>query len=466
MRLIAILLVLAMAPAVLVRGDGVAVVDAVTHVAAPLALPVQEAVLLVQGTYVPADAPRYVLTLSNLSPWSLSEIHVLDRFFAPESPEEQSDEWALPELLAGESASQVFQFEGRDPPANSHQLELNWSGAWTAFLVDQGEDSRTTIWSIPLTADMDAKIPEVPLSYDSPVGYSKLGLHVTRNSSPNIMAFVEETQPAVLVGVGDLGWLTEAKELSPGTVTLGRFEEVDQSLTGDPRVRAQQFVIAHAARYLANPGVDYWLGWNEPVIDSVWQMEWYAAFEAERARLMAGLGLRVAVGNFSTGTPEADEFSAFVPAVAAAKTYGGVLALHEYSAPTMQDGIGARVPGHEIEAGYGSLTLRYRYWYTYELAPAGAIVPLVITEAGLDGGVLSGPDTVSGGWRELAAGVDPAYALADYVGQLSWYDDELRRDPYVIGFAVFNAGDSSGKWASFDVTSSLGEFRDMMLAKR
>ena len=39
-----------------------------------------------------------------------------------------------------------------------------------------------------------------------------------------------------------------------------------------------------------------------------------------------------------------------------------------------------------------------------------------------------------------------------YVEQLSWYDDELRRDPYVLGFAVFNAGDPSGEWATFDIT--------------
>ena len=461
--IILVSLLLLCAPVALVRGDGVVIVDAITHVSVPLDDPVSDDVLLLQATYVPASSPRYVVTLSNLSPWTLGDVHVLDRYFAPESDQEQSGEWTLETLGPGGSASTVFVFENVDPPACCHQIELNWSEGWGAFVVDQGEESRTTIWSVPLNAEMAVAADE-PLSFEIPVGRSKLGLHVTRNSDPGIMAFVEAAQPAVLVGVGDLGWLADAKEVSPSTITLGRFEETDQKMTGDPARRAQQFVVGNAARYLANPGVDYWLGWNEPAIDSPWQMEWYAAFEAERARLMSGLGLRVAVGNFSTGTPEANEFAAFLPAIEAAKEYGGVLALHEYSAPSMMDGVGLAIPGHEADSDSGSLTLRYRNWYEHYLAPARLIVPLVVTEAGIDGGVLSLRESPSGGWRDLDES-SPGESLASYVEQLSWYDDQLRRDPYVVGFAVFNAGDANGRWSSFDVTADLGAISEMVLDK-
>jgi hypothetical protein len=237
-----------------------------------------------------------------------------------------------------------------------------------------------------------------------------------------------------------------------------------RSPSGDPITRAQEFVVGHAARYLANPGVDYWLGWNEPGIDSTWQMDWYASFEAERARLMTALGLKVAVGNFSTGTPEANEFAAFLPAIEAAKSYGGVLALHEYSAPTMMDGVGLAIPGQEAEADSGALTLRYRYWYEHYMAPAKLVIPLVVAEAGIDGGVLSAQSVAVGGWRDIEA-TSEEQGLGSYLTQLSWYDDELRRDPYVIGFAVFNAGDASGRWASFDVTNELGALAEQMLEK-
>ena len=66
-------------------------------------------------------------------------------------------------------------------------------------------------------------------------------------------------------------------------------------------------------------------------------MAWYASFEAERTRLMGEMGLRVAIGNFSVGVPEPQEFEPFLEAVAVAKEWGGVLSLHEYSAPAMRD---------------------------------------------------------------------------------------------------------------------------------
>jgi len=310
--------------------------------------------------------------------------------------------------------------------------------------------------------------PEAPLSLAEPTGSSKLGVHVTRNSDPAIMAFVEASQPAVVVALGDLGWLADVKKVSPGTITVGRLAEEDQTLAGDPAQRARAFVDAHAGQYLANPGVDYWLGWNEPGIDSVEQMAWYADFERERVVALAEIGLKAAIGNFSTGTPEPDEFVAFLPAIAAAKEHGGILALHEYSAPSMMDGLGHGLPGLETNADACSLTLRYRYWYETYLRHNDLVIPLIVTEAGIDGGVLRGSAGVSG-WQSLSGDDVPsgitAITLDDYLADLDWYDNELRRDPYVLGFAVFNVGDADGEWASFDLTSSLSKLALIRLQK-
>ncbi len=442
-------------------------------ISSPISPPQGEsAVLLVQGTSWAGETYHYILTLANASPWPLDSIYLLDRYF-PDDPlsEEQATEWPLGRLEAGQAASFVVNVPEGSFDQACHQIEMRWSEGWSAILMDCSAPPATTIWEIPLSAEMAVYPPQPSLTAAEPTGPSKLGLHVTGSTSPRIMEFIEAAKPAVIVVVGDLGLLAEIKRVSPNTVTLGRLLQGDQSMTGDPREKAREFVLANAGQYLANPGADYWLGWNEPDVSQPWQMAWYASFEEERAVAMAELGLKVAIGNFSTGTPEPERFLEFLPAIKAAKQYGGILALHEYSAPTMQSGLGAGLPGLEGKEHYGALTLRYRYWYDHYLQANDLVIPLVISEAGIDGGVLRSQGVTLGGWRDfrsverLGAGMQPL-TLDDYLAQLSWYDDELRRDPYVIGFAVFNVGDRQGEWASFDLTDELPLLVPIVKAKQ
>jgi hypothetical protein len=468
-----LLWVLSLLPlAVQARVDDPVIIESEVLVTAALPPGPSQDVLLLQATSWVNGTYYYVLTLTNISPWPLDYMHLLDRYF-PDDPlqEEQITAWPVGRVESGQSATlAIFSPDG--PLENAcHQLEMHWSDGWSAILMDCSIPPATTLWEIPLNEAMAVYPQQPPLTMAEPVGPSKMGIHVTRNSSPYIMEFVEAAQPAVVVAVGDLGWLADVKTVSPGTLTLGRLPESNQSMTGDPQEAARAFVNAHAGIYLANPGVDYWLGWNEPGIAQSWQMAWYAAFEAERTVAMAELGLQVAIGNFSTGTPEAERFLGFLPALQAAKEYGGILALHEYSAPSMRDGVGAGIPGMEAQDGGGALTLRYRYWYDHYLQANDLVLPLVITEAGIDGGVLRSQGLNLGGWRDfVSADKLPEemmpQTLTDYVEQLSWYDDELRRDPYVLGFAIFNVGDMRGQWASFDVTDELHYLTEMAAPKQ
>ncbi|MCE5260274.1 MAG: hypothetical protein LLG44_14630 [Chloroflexi bacterium] len=426
--------------------------------------------LVVQATSLPHVPYYYILTITNITPWSIEALQVRDRYLNPEPDiPELTRLWLPGELLPGESIAITLIYDEGAIEGGCHQLEISLADGLFTILMDCSTAGSTTVWEVPLTADMEAYLALPPLTQVTASGRSKAGLHVARNADPAVMAFIKAAQPAVVVSVDDLDWLREVKQVSPSTVTIGRFMEDDQALTGDPLERAQEFVADNAAQYRANPGVDYWLGWNEPAINTPEEMAWYAAFEAERVRLMDELGLKAAIGNFSTGTPEADEFEAFLPAVAAAKRYGGILALHEYSAPTLRDGVNAAIPGAADIDGAGALTLRYRYWYDHYLRPQDLVIPLVITEAGIDGGVLGTGAEGKGGWRdwldEGALGESTPAAAADYLGQLSWYDDELRRDPYVLGFAIFNAGTPSGQWASFDITELLPQLAGMVNSK-
>ena len=414
--------------------------------------------LLVQATSVTRASATYILTLTNLSPWPMSALRVLDRYFSVQAdPEtELHHEWLPRRLAPGESASHAIRYPDGFLADGCHQIEISIVEGLGTVLIDCSSAASTSLWNVPLTEEMQAYLDEPILTRTEPVGASKLGLHVT-TVSPEIMEFVRTARPAVVVAVGGVGWLNEVKEDCPEIITVGRLLEGDQSFIGNPTVRAREFVAAHTPQYLANPGVDYWLGWNEPDITLPWQMSWYAVFEAERALAMAELGLRVAVGNFGVGNPEAVEFTAFMPAIAAAREYDGVFALHEYSAPSMSDGLGSEVPGLEGDAECGALTLRYRYWYDEYLQPNDLVVPLIITEAGIDGGVLP-ENEGQGGWTDFTSG-------GEYVGQLSWYDDELRRDPYVLGFAIYNAGDLDGRWQTWDVSALLPDLTDVITSK-
>jgi hypothetical protein len=288
-------------------------------------------------------------------------------------------------------------------------------------------------------------------------GNSKLGLHVQWNNSPEIMEFIRRTQPPVVKAVGDFGFLAEVREASPSTVIVARIE-YEPRLEGDPAEAARAYVARHLDIYRLHSAVDYWEGINEPQMGD--RMEWLAAFEAERARVMAGHGFRVAVGAFSTGTPEWDEFERFLPAIEAAKRYGGALSLHEYDAPLMQRSAGAGLPGHPNHPDRGALMLRYRWWYEDFLKPRGLQVPLIISEAGVDGlvGNRPGPKP-AGGWLDFAeywmSRGWAENAIDAYMEQLDWYDEQVRQDDYVIGFAVFTAGAMGQRWQSYDVTHIL-----------
>lgn len=288
-------------------------------------------------------------------------------------------------------------------------------------------------------------------------GRSKLGLHVQWNNSPEIMEFVRRTKPRVVKAAGDLGFLGEVKAVSPSTVIVARLLESSVSMEGDPVEAARAFVSRNMPEYQRHPAVDYWEGLNEPGVHG--RMAWFTAFEVERVRLMAEKGLHAAVGAFSAGVPEWEEFEEFLPAIRAAREHAGILTLHEYDAPTMDRSVGAGLPGHAAHADRGALALRYRWWYEDLLKPKGLAIPLVISEAGVDGMIPGRPGPKGRGWQDFGAywveqGLAPDGTRA-YLGQLSWYDSQVQQDAYVLGFTVFTAGAMTTEWASYDITAVL-----------
>ena len=302
-------------------------------------------------------------------------------------------------------------------------------------------------------------------------GQSKMGIHVLFNDNPYMLEFIRRVKPRVVKAVDNHGWLSEVKQVSPQTVTIGRYTEnpytsildnKDPSQYPIPSDFAHDFIDYYINEYRLNPGVDYWEGWNEPQWHTQAEWQWYAEFEANRACFMRDLGLKAAIGGFSAGTPEYPDMAYFIPALQKAAECGAIFTLHEYSSPTMQTGFNSGIPNAVHVENAGSLTLRYRYWYEGYIKPRGFTIPLVISEAGIDSNVGPGCPMREGGQGWYACYKDwDAMGLGDekwrvYLDQLIWYDNELRKDDYVIGFTIFTAGTSNIEaWRTFDINDML-----------
>ncbi len=283
--------------------------------------------------------------------------------------------------------------------------------------------------------------------------YRLLGPHVNavQGGLPEVVA--QWKPPVALVMDHQPAWHW-VKEVSPKTKIVGRLfvhPQPDFNDAGlDPRTAARQHCDAVLPVAGRMAGVyTFWQGVNEPVIGSREAMQRYATFEVERIKLLAQHGFRAAVGSFAVGNPGDMSFwRDFLPALEAAKAHNGVLSLHQYGWPTMQDGA-------------DWLSLRHRKVYQgepshgWEGLPQHLRLPLIITETGLDGGIQTP------GWKQGWNGHTEGHM---YRQQLQWYDEELRKNKYVLGAAIFCSGNLSPDWVSFDiwqdVMKAIGEHAD------
>ena len=313
---------------------------------------------------------------------------------------------------------------------------------------------------------------------------SKLGPH-TLASPVDLRRLVAAGAPVVKLAAV-FGPAEELLALNPDLLVIDRVVEPDyigaEADSGrPPEASARELLDRQREQYARNPLIKLWEGPNEPVFGradepaAMRRMAWYAAFEAERLRLLADLGLRGVVGNFATGTPDLPLWTAFLPALDAAERFQGYLGLHEYSSPFMWSLTGKHQIANceaETEPGEGDTgwtTLRYRKVYRQYLAPNGlGDVPLLITECGLDRiGVLcpgqsDGPWRANVGyWNSYDGARDPiAYWRGPerdperyFAEQLIWYDGELQRDAYVAGATLFTVG-ATEQWREFDLAGT------------
>lgn len=228
----------------------------------------------------------------------------------------------------------------------------------------------------------------------------------------------------------------------PGKRIIGRVYMPDgesNALVAQGAAGADAWFAFCQPTFARAPYIRIWEGPNEPqpVADLAFCRQ-LAAFTERLAQLMHGAGLQLVGGNLSEGNPGGDDAQrrARFQAIARGLAHCDYWSQHCYwvlNYPSPEAGM------NEWHA------FRYRLNVGYAREAGITLPPLLITECGVDGGVVG----IQGrrGWRTLCNGP------ADYLAQLAAFDAELARDPYVLAATIFTAGPMG--WEDFEVTEEL-----------
>lgn len=276
---------------------------------------------------------------------------------------------------------------------------------------------------------------------------SKLGIFVISLVGIDVLDYVRKSMPRVILSMDhspDI-W-QQVKHISPNTFIIGRYYLDDgEQVFNQPETDAVNFFNRMKPDAEKMRGCyDAWMGYNESVIHSDTEAMNLSRFYVKWGELMRDAGLRSAAYSFATGNPAAGfplpdgdgNEPNYWPLLADGARACDFLSLHEYSAPHMQN-------------LQGYLCLRYRR--AWESLPPGAHKPIIITETGIDGGVIPGGTHAQEGWTFFTN-------AHGYLGQLQWYDRNLLQDDYVMGATIFTMN-AWGKQDSFAI-ASLDNIRD------
>lgn len=353
-------------------------------------------------------------------------------------------------------------------------------GIYTRTLTMTGYAEGYTVNNSPHSIDIILKVvPELeriylPLTirnYDAPVyntpgvphGPSKIGTHAIAEGGT--LEFAQQivdggAHPALVKGLS-FGYLCDVKDMSPETITIGRWSDVyweALQATGDPASKAADYMDEHMKHWSdTRECVDYWEILNEVDPPSIEGHAWLGEFFIACMDIAEANEYKLALFSYSVGVPEIYEWEAIVDTgvFLRAQQGGHILSLHEYSwfDSTMDALWGEPLPIYPGQdpndpslpryPDRGVMTGRYRHLYRDILIPRGQVIPLAITEANL-------------------MIYDPAVRDPIFLEEMAWYDDRLREDDYVLGMAIFTLGGSSG-WGTFDYYDFLPDLANRVI---
>ena len=204
------------------------------------------------------------------------------------------------------------------------------------------------------------------------------------------------------------------------------------TVTNDPAASANDFWSKMLTQGLSATGpatqIDWLEGPNE--VDNLpnWYSDpaaanWVASFWSTLADLMHNAGYNPLVGSLTAGQPSPATLFTLVATAMKAKTYKWGWSYHSYTF------------GATMSVSTESVYALYYRQIRDQNSLAG--IPLVLSE----GGYLT---TSSTGWQGQLTN-------DQYLSWLQWFDTQLKQDPEVSGFTVFQVGNTTD-WQTFDLT--------------
>jgi len=256
---------------------------------------------------------------------------------------------------------------------------------------------------------------------------SKLSLHLqecpgwghefVRIAGPQYIKWIDPPEQDPFPGVRLIGRTFEPDEVSNARIWRGA-------------VGAREWFDHWRAFYERRRYVWAWEGPNEPqpMGDKGFRTA-LDAFTVELARLMHTAGLRLVGHCWGVGWPDVNHAPGFRNSLDVIDYLG----LHQYDAPTMNS-----------HPAYYSL--RHRRTISELKAANCRVPPILITECGIDGGVIARPKT---GWRTFTDGNE-----GEYLRQLKAWSAELDKDLEVAAACIFTV--CSWDWGDFNIPQGLG----------
>lgn len=254
---------------------------------------------------------------------------------------------------------------------------------------------------------------------------TKLGVGIYSGGGGHFLQALFRMKPTVILLMDpSADFAREVRRWFPKSFIVGRRFVVNQPLD-DPERRGEQFADFVAEMAVPLKGViDAWMSYNE-VTSSGDHANYraYNRFQVAFARKLQGAyGIDAVAGNDATGTVEPSDYPQyFAEAISASKYFG----IHAY-APE-------RSLNMQQDAPY--YVLRYRAIHEALTRAGVEHGPFILTETGL--------------WHGWWGFVSEESMARDFL----WLTEEMEKDPYVIGQAIFGLFDDD-RWRAFDLLGS------------
>jgi len=275
---------------------------------------------------------------------------------------------------------------------------------------------------------------------------NKLGFHVNVESEAVYNAIMK-VRPSLIKTLGhDVGFWSRVRSNYPNAFIIGRLFDEYQQYEPEPaekgRAFAERILALEICKYKL---IDAWESFNErraPAANPA-DHEAYDIFQEAFAKRLRQGGVEPVGMNFGTGQYLGEDWVKYFPRTLEAYKY---LGFHEYDWPDMW-----RIHREGVAAGNGGMWLALRYRRIMETVRQtyGNKHVALITECGLTQAVYPGRPDV--GWRTERS-------EDQYWESLKWYNQEIEKDDYVLGAAIFVVGAA----APFHSFESLGGIIDRL----